>query len=98
MAVFRQWLSLVLGLTSVVASLDWEEWLKLALGLWLIAAHWILGFAHTSATSQRGVGLVVTYLALLELGIIYNPEDFAWRRTGHRGTFAKAHETVAPLR
>jgi len=40
---------IVLSVAAIFAFADWEEWLKVLLGLWLIAAPWILGFAHTSA-------------------------------------------------
>lgn len=34
----------VLALAALAAFAEWEEWANLALGLWLIAAPWLLGF------------------------------------------------------
>lgn len=63
----------VITLSSVAALIvfsEWEEWLNLLLGVWLIAAPWILGFAHTRAMHVSiGVGVVVAFLAALELWI-----------------------------
>lgn len=42
-------------------------------GLWLIASPWILGFAHVRAMHfSIGIGAVVTFLALLELWLVYD--------------------------
>jgi len=66
-----------LSLAALVSFAEWEEWLKLALGAWLIAAPWMLGFAHTSAMHVSiVVGIIVAYLAGLEIWISRDPEAF----------------------
>jgi SPW repeat len=56
------------SLAAIVAFSDWEEWINLLLGLWLVVAPWVLGFAHTRAMHiSIGGGLVVAFLAGLEL-------------------------------
>ncbi|MBV9985477.1 SPW repeat protein [Bradyrhizobium sp.] len=66
---------IVLSAAAIFVFADWEEWLKVALGLWLIAAPWILGFAHTAAMHVSiGVGLPVIFLALLELWVVHDPD------------------------
>jgi hypothetical protein len=70
------WISgLIVALSSVaaiVAFSDWEEWLNLALGLWLIASPWLLGFPHTKAMHIAiGGGAVIVYIAALELWLIH---------------------------
>ncbi|CCE12261.1 conserved membrane hypothetical protein [Bradyrhizobium sp. STM 3843] len=68
---------IALSAAGILAFADWEEWLKLALGLWLIAAPWLLGFVHTSAMHVSiSIGLIVTFLTLLELWLAHDP-DFA---------------------
>ena len=43
------------------------------LGLWLIVSPWVLGFAHTRAMHfSIGVGATVTFLAALELWLVYD--------------------------
>ncbi|MGJ4897997.1 MULTISPECIES: SPW repeat protein [unclassified Bradyrhizobium] len=67
----------VLSLGGLLAFADWEEWLKVALGVWLIAAPWLLGFVHTSAMHVSiAIGIAVTFLSLLELWLAHDP-DFA---------------------
>ncbi|CCD98292.1 SPW repeat protein [Bradyrhizobium sp. STM 3809] len=68
---------IVLSVAGVLAFADWEEWLKVALGLWLIAAPWLLGFVHTPAMHVSiAIGIIVAFLSLLELWLAHDP-DFA---------------------
>ena len=68
---------IVLSVTAIFVFADWEEWLKVLLGAWLIAAPWALGFAHTSAMHVSiACGVIVTFLALLELWVVHD-ECFA---------------------
>ena len=74
----------VFSLAAMVAFANWEEWANLALGLWLIASPWLLGFAHTRAMHfSIAVGIPVAFLALLELWLVYEatqPEPSSPRR------------------
>ncbi|MGJ5176072.1 SPW repeat protein [Bradyrhizobium oligotrophicum] len=66
---------MVLSMAGLAAFTDWEEWLKVALGLWLVAAPWLLGFVHTSAMHVSiAIGIVVTFLSLLELWLAHEPD------------------------
>jgi SPW repeat len=76
------WVSgVIVALTSVaaiVAFSDWAEWVNLALGLWLIASPWVLGFAHTKAMHiSIFAGIIITYLASLELWLVHYYEKHA---------------------
>jgi hypothetical protein len=56
----------VMALSAMVAFHDWEEWVSVALGAWLVVSPWILGFtALTSATLIH----VVVGIATLVLAI-----------------------------
>jgi cation transport ATPase len=58
----------VVSVAAIFAFANWEEWLNLMLGVWLMAAPWALGFEHTRAMYVSiGSGAVVAYLAALEL-------------------------------
>ena len=58
----------VISFAAIIAYRDWEEWLNVLLGLWLIASPWLLGFSHTRAMHLSiGIGVVVAFLALLDL-------------------------------
>lgn len=51
----------VLSAAAIVAFSDWEEWLNLLLGIWLISAPWLLGYAHTGAMPvSTGVGVMLS--------------------------------------
>ena len=70
------WASSALIATMSTAAIavfsDWEEWLNLLLGIWLVLAPWVLGFAHTRAMHMSiGAGVVVAYLASLHLWLAH---------------------------
>ncbi len=82
---------IALSAAGVVAFATWGAWLKLALGLWLIAAPWALGFLHNSAMHvSLAVGLIVAFLTLLELWLSHDPDfsDVA-RANGRAGLKAR---------
>jgi hypothetical protein len=66
---------LAVSLLAIAAFKEWEEWVNLAIGLWLIAAPFVLGFPHHAPGMHIAVsvGGVVTFLSLLELWLIRNP-------------------------
>jgi hypothetical protein len=71
----------VISLAAMIAYKDWEEWANFLLGLWLIASPWLLGFAHTRAMHfSFGVGIVVAFLAALDLWLHYDAVHFEQAR------------------
>jgi SPW repeat len=65
-----------LSLAAMVAFSYWEEWANLALGLWLVASPWLLGFAHTRAMHFAiGIGAAVAFLAGIELFLRYEAAE-----------------------
>ena len=75
------WISgAVIGLASIaaiVALAEWEEWVSLALGLWVMISPWVLGFHTTVISAMRAdvaVGIAVALIAAAELWMIHrNP-------------------------
>ena len=62
----------VISFAAIIAYRDWEEWLNVLLGLWLIASPWLLGFPHTRAMHLSiGIGVVVAFMGLLDLFLHY---------------------------
>ena len=55
---------------AIVVPKAWEEWVEVALGVWLMASPWLLGFAGNMVAMQNALfcGLLVTVLALWVLG------------------------------
>lgn len=66
-----------ISIGAIVAFASWEEWANLALGAWLVASPWVLGFAHARATHfSVAIGAAVAYLALIELWLQYDAKHF----------------------
>jgi hypothetical protein len=70
------WLSaglvVIVSFTGLVVFREWEEWINLALGVWISISPWVLGFPHTVAMRVNlAVGIVIAYLALLDLWLIH---------------------------
>jgi len=65
------------SIAAIVAFAEWQQWINLGIGLWLVAAPWVIGFQHTAAMHVSiAVGLAVAYLAALEIGVVrahYSP-------------------------
>jgi hypothetical protein len=67
---------ILISLAAIAAFAKWEEWANLLLGIWLIASPWILGFVHTRAMHfSIGIGLAITFLAALELFLLYDADQ-----------------------
>jgi hypothetical protein len=64
-----------MSVAAIVAFSDWEEWVNLLLGLWLMVSPWALGFTHTRAMHITiGLGAMVAFVAALELWLLnYEP-------------------------
>ncbi len=42
---------------------DWEEWVDMALGVWLVVSPWVLGFAALSAVAAAAYAATMTFVA-----------------------------------
>ena len=61
-----------IAVAAIVAFSDWEEWLNLALGVWLMVSPWLLGFMHTKAMHVSILlGAMVAFVAALELWLVH---------------------------
>jgi len=51
---------------AILVPKAWEEWIEVALGTWLVASPWILGFAASALAMQSAVftGVLVVVMAL----------------------------------
>jgi hypothetical protein len=65
----------LVSLLAIAAFREWEEWVNLLIGCWIVASPWVLDFTHRSATHIAVlIGTAVTMLAVLELWLIHNPD------------------------
>src|SRR5581483_8954677 len=63
---------------AILAFREWEEWISLLAGIWLIISPYVLGFAHTPAMHLNfGIGCAIVFLSGLELWLIHyeHPHD-----------------------
>jgi hypothetical protein len=75
------WISgAVIGLASIaaiVALAEWEEWVSLVLGLWVVISPWVLGYHATVMSAMRAnvaIGIAAALFAAAELLMIHrNP-------------------------
>jgi hypothetical protein len=67
----------VIAMLALSKSYDWEEYLNLAVGAWVTAAPWVLGFADVKfATGVHVViGLAVVALSGFELWRLYQSPE-----------------------
>ncbi len=67
----------VIAVLALSKSYDWEEYINLAIGLWVSISPWVLGFAETGSPMWVHVviGLAVAALAAVELWRLFvSPE------------------------
>jgi SPW repeat len=66
------------SLGALVAFSEWEEWVGMGVGLWVLASPWLLGFPHGKATAVNvAVGLLIAFMSALELWLIhYDPAPY----------------------
>jgi hypothetical protein len=66
-----------ISIAAIIAFSDWEEWLNLLLGAWLMISPWVLGFVHTSAMHVSILtGAMVMFMAALELWLVHFEPDY----------------------
>ena len=77
------WISGVVVAIFAVAALvqfaEWEEWVSLLLGVWMIVAPWVLGFSSVGVAVAAFVvlGLVVAIASAAEIWQIRHPHVMA---------------------
>jgi len=83
LAARTAWISaVVIGIFSIAALVqfaEWEEWLTLLLGLWLIVAPWVVGFSTVAYAFPVFValGVIIALASISELWVVHHPEGFA---------------------
>jgi uncharacterized membrane protein YqhA len=64
----------VLSIAALAAFMEWEEWVNLVVGLWVLVSPWVLGFANTTAMAVHViVGILVAVIAAVELWMMHRP-------------------------
>ena len=72
------------AIAAIVAFSDWEEWLNLVLGVWLVISPWVLGFEHTRAMHvSTMIGAMVAFIAALELWLVHYEPNYGAQPPEH---------------
>lgn len=68
-----------LTVATISAFAEWEEWVDLVLGLWLVASPWLLGFTANMNAMWTSVvlGLLVAAVSLWAVWDIHHPQAHA---------------------
>ena len=67
----------IIAVAAVTQVETWEEWVNLAIGLWLVISPWVLGFTGLTNAfwGTLMAGLVVAVLAAVELWMLCQDQD-----------------------
>jgi hypothetical protein len=67
----------IIAVAAVTQLETWEEWVNLAIGLWLVISPWLLGFTGLTNAFWGALiaGLVVAVLAAVELWMLHQDQD-----------------------
>lgn len=68
-------LLVAVALGAAVAPREWEEWVEVALALWLMASPWALGFAANRNATLNAVAAGVA-IAILSLWVLLTDPDY----------------------
>jgi len=63
----------VLSIAALLAFAEWEEWLNLIVGLWIVVSPWALKFSASTNAMRTDVivGLIVAVIAAIELWMFH---------------------------
>jgi hypothetical protein len=79
LAAWNSWIAGIivaaLSVTALVRFAEWEEWVNLAVGVWLLASPWLLGFAGVRSAMWVSVilGAVIAVMAAWEAWTARHP-------------------------
>jgi hypothetical protein len=67
----------IIAVAAVTQLGTWEEWVNLAIGLWLVISPWVLGFTGLTNAFWCALmaGLAVSVLAAVELWMLSQDQD-----------------------
>ena len=70
--------AVVIGVVSIAALVnfaEWEEWVSVAVGVWLVISPWVLGFTNlaTATWAMVVIGILVAAIAAWEIWSARHP-------------------------
>ena len=73
----------VMAIMALIDFHEWEEWADMAIGLWLIASPWVLGFA-TMVTGAEGGAYAATVNVVVVGALTFGMAAWSLRDHRHR--------------
>ena len=69
----------IFAVAALVQFAEWEEWISLLLGVWMIVAPWVVGFSTTGVAVAAFVvlGIVVALASAAEIWQVRHPQAMA---------------------
>ena len=69
----------IFAVAALVQFAEWEEWISLLLGVWMIVAPWVVGFSTTGVAVAAFVvlGVVVALASAAEIWQVRHPQAMA---------------------
>jgi hypothetical protein len=63
----------VLSIAALLAFAEWEEWINLIVGLWILVSPWALKFSDSTNAMRTAViiGAIVAVIAAVELWVLH---------------------------
>ena len=77
LAAWNAWVCAVvligIAATTLLSFAEWEDWVELVLGFWIVLSPWLIGYADTGPahTAHMFVGLGVIGLSLWDLWLVH---------------------------
>src|SRR5579863_4658360 len=71
----------VMGVAALMQFAEWEEWVALVVGVLVVIAPWVLGFAaiHAATWSCVVLGVIVILSSISEIWVVHHPAAMAGR-------------------
>jgi hypothetical protein len=65
----------VFSIAALVSFAEWEEWVNLVVGVWLVISPWVLGFSTLAAATWTAavIGISVVAIAAWEIWTAHHP-------------------------
>jgi hypothetical protein len=83
MAAWNAWIAgavvVALSIAALVRFAEWEEWVNIVVGLWILISPWVLGFAgiNTARWTCVILGIVIAAMAAWEAWTTRHPTQAA---------------------
>lgn len=75
----------VMAVWALVSFHEWEEWVNVFLGLWLVATPWLFGFAAMTSAATAGSAYVASWNFVISGLLVAGLAIWSWHDTRKHG-------------